>query len=246
MKTVAVIAARMGSIRFPGKVMQNLDGVPVLDWVVDAALAAVTVDEVWIATTTEPRDDIIPRRYRDVYRGSETDVLRRYAECAEKAEADIIVRLTGDCPFADPNVIDQVVTLRRETKANYAQNVSPATWPDGLDVEVFDRLSLELAHEQATRPSDRDCLTQYMERNRFMFSNASLICPIPQLHKERFVLDTKEDYEFCQEIAERLKHRPASYLEILKILDAEPRLRDINMMHGRNERFFASVAVEHA
>lgn len=246
MKTVAIIAARMGSTRLPGKVLRDLAGRPVLRWVWNAVHAAEGVDEVVIATTTEPADDAIARyceaRSMQFFRGSETDVLGRFFEAATHYDADIVLRITGDCPFVDPGVIGQVLALRKAEKADYASNISPPSWPDGLDVEAMTFEALELADFRATSKIDRDCLTQYIERNQHRFSHAALVCPLPGLHKERWVLDTENDFRFCEEIARRVRGTTPSHLEILSILDKEPHLREINQMHPRNERFFDALA----
>lgn len=224
----------------------DLDSVPVLGWVVIAAQNAVGVDEVWVATSTLEADDKVAKWCMDVgvrcFRGSESDVLERFYECAKQANADIVLRATGDCPFLDTSVIEQVVALREATDADYASNISPPTWPDGLDIECFKLSALKAAHEEATSRIDRDCVTQYLERNSHRFKHASLPCPIPGLHKERWVLDTENDLKFCRAVAERIKTtEPYSYLKILQILNKEPELRKINSMHPRNERFFEAL-----
>jgi glutamate-1-semialdehyde 2,1-aminomutase/spore coat polysaccharide biosynthesis protein SpsF len=250
MNTVAIALARMGSARFPGKVLKPLDGQPVLEWVLSALTRSTLVDFAVLATSTLPADDVIAeycnKQKWACFRGSEEDVLDRFYHAAKTYEADIVVRVTCDCPFLDPRVIDEVIKLREVTNADYASNVDPPTWPDGLDVECFTFESLEAAWNESTRPSDRNCVTQYIIRNRSRFSAANLTCPLPGLHKERWVLDTEPDYRFCCAVAERLK-APTSYLEILRILDKEPELREINNANrgaGRNERFYESLAAE--
>ena len=249
MKTVAVIQARMGSTRLPGKVLQNLGGKPVLKWVIEAAQAAPGVTRVVVATSTNKADNIVVDKCIEwgvpVFRGSEEDVISRFMVVADDIKPDVLIRLTGDCPFHDPQVIGEVVRLRKTTGAAYASNIDPPTWPDGLDVEVFTRQTLEIAHKEATRPSDRDCVTRYMARNRSRFPSATLNCPIPGLHKERWVLDTLTDMEFCQKIAERLPSNwSGSYLDILDVLEREPSLRFINGHHPRNERFYEGINSE--
>jgi glutamate-1-semialdehyde 2,1-aminomutase/spore coat polysaccharide biosynthesis protein SpsF len=198
----------------------------------------------------EPADNAIVAYCRtraiNFFRGSETDVLDRFVGCAAAADADIILRLTGDCPFLDPQVIGGVVRLMKTSGAAYASNVSPRTYPDGLDVEAFTCKALTCAWSEATRAIDRDCVTPFIERNRDRFPAATLINPIPGMAGERWVLDTADDLHLCKEIA--LRHPwgcgPPSMLEIMKILDREPRLRKINAGHVMNERFFASLAEE--
>ena len=156
MKTVAIIQARMGSTRLPGKVLADLAGKPVLAWVVRAARAALGVDEVWVATSTAAADDAVAAWCKangvSVHRGSENDVLDRYAGAAKASGAAVVVRLTADCPLLDPAVIAQTVRLRAMTGADYASNVDPPTWPDGLDCEVLTAKALFAAAAEATRP----------------------------------------------------------------------------------------------
>src|SRR5258705_9002817 len=173
MKTVAIIQARIGSTRLPGKVLMPLSGHPVLEWCIRAARAAPGVDEVWIATSTLPADDVIVKWCEDhdidCWRGSETDVLDRFIGCADAAQADVILRITADCPFIDPQVIGAVARLQRQTSAAYCSNVSPRTYPDGLDVEAFTREALACANGEADRQIDRECVTTWIARNRSRF-----------------------------------------------------------------------------
>src|SRR5258705_2831659 len=160
MKTVAIVQARIGSTRLPGKVLTDLGGLPVLTWCVRAARAAPGVDEVWIATSTLPADDVIVKWCEDhdvdCWRGSETDVLGRFVGCANASAADVILRLTGDCPFLDPQVIGAMVRLQKNTGAAYCSNVSPRTYHHGLDVEAMTWIALSLADQEAIRPIDRE------------------------------------------------------------------------------------------
>ncbi len=207
------------------------------------------VDQVIVATSTLPQDDKIAEwcavNGLDCFRGSETDVLSRFQGAAQQYDAHIIVRLTGDCPLLDPRVIDEVIQLRKMKDVMYATNTDPPTYPDGLDVEVFTKEALEIANREATRLSDRDTVTRYMVRNRHRISAANLTCLLPDLVAERWVLDSPEDYKFIKEIINRISDEdPPSYLAILKVLDKEPWLRDINKHLTRNERHYESLAAE--
>jgi len=247
-RTVALAQARVGSTRLPGKVMFNLMGKPVLRWTYDALKRSQGVDEVVIATSTLPADDAIAKYCAQsnisCFRGSETDVLERFYQCAVGWGAEVVLRLTCDCPFVDSNVVSEVVRLREIKEAAYASNINPATYPDGLDVECFTFDSLFSAHKAATRASDRDCVTQYIVRNRDLFPAANLVCPLPHLERERWVLDTQQDWEFIWRVASQLGSEPPTYLNILKILDIYPEFRDYNSSGVRNERFFENIHTE--
>src|SRR5882672_9330844 len=251
MKTVAIIQARMGSTRLPGKVLMPLGHGLVLEWAICAALAAPGVDEVWVATSMLPADDAIVDLCRalriNFFRGSETDVLSRFKDCADAAGATIVLRLTGDCPFLDPQVIGMVARMIKQDGIDYCSNVSPRTYPDGLDVEAFTYGALEMAEREATRPIDRDCVTTFIARNRDRFRAEAVINPIPGMAGERWVLDTKADYDFCNAVAAQWDGGPGrspGMLDILGILDKRPALREINKHHPMNERYFEALAEE--
>ncbi len=251
-KTVAIIQARMGSTRLPGKVLMPLgDDSVVLDWVYRACYLAPGVDETWIATSTEPADDAIQNWSATDFvtpccRGSEIDVLSRFVGTVEASNADIVLRVTGDEPWIDPQVIGAVVRLQKQTGAAYVSNVDPRTFFDGCDVECFTREALMAAHAEATRPIDRDTVTYWIRRNQSRFPAESVINWIGDQSKERHVLDTAEDYEFCKAVADRWPwHKgPPSQLDILGILDKEPELRKLNSGHIMNERFYDALAEE--
>ncbi len=256
MKVVAIIQARMGSTRLPGKVLMPLDDEPVLDWVIRACSEAPGVDEVWVATSTEPADDAIETwcqhgwvgRNIPCYRGSETDVLDRIYNCAFHAHATHVLRITGDCPFVDPQVIGGVIRLMKDSAwCQYASNVSPRTYPDGLDVQMMHISALTEAWHEAERPIDRDCVTTWIERNRSRFPAETLINPLPNMQGERWVLDTAEDYEFCKAIVDAWggwENGPPSQLDILNLLDANPEIRALNAKGIMNERYFDALAEE--
>jgi glutamate-1-semialdehyde 2,1-aminomutase/spore coat polysaccharide biosynthesis protein SpsF len=249
MKTVAVIQARMGSSRLPGKVLKDLAGEPVLAWVTRAARAALGIDEVWIATSEASRDNAIAcwgeQHAIAVHRGPELDALTRYVGAAKASAADIIVRLTADCPFLDPHVIAQIVRLRAVTGAAYASNVDPPTWPDGLDCEALTLDALMVAAAEAIRASDREHVTAFTRNNRARFAAETLIAPLPGLAGERWTLDTPADLAFLSAVAERLPcARPPSFLEVLAVLDREPGLREINRGTARNVGLSRSLTLE--
>jgi glutamate-1-semialdehyde 2,1-aminomutase/spore coat polysaccharide biosynthesis protein SpsF len=249
MKTVAIIQARMGSTRLPGKALMMLAGMPVLAWVVRAAQSSRGVDDVWVATSTSKGDDEIvawcEKNAIPVHRGSEDDVLERFAGAARASGAEVVVRLTADCPFLDPMIVAQTIRLRAVTDADYASNVDPPTWPDGLDCEVVTAKALLTAVKEAKRPTDREHVTPFVRNNRARFASECLVAPIPGLASERWTLDTREDFEFISKVAERLPGNAApSHLDVLLVLDREPKLREINRGIVRNAGWDKSIAVE--
>jgi glutamate-1-semialdehyde 2,1-aminomutase/spore coat polysaccharide biosynthesis protein SpsF len=247
MKTVAIIQARMGSTRLHGKVLEKLNGLEALGWTVRAAQATTGIDEVWIATSDKAGDDAVALWAElnkvPVHRGSEHDVLDRYAGAARVSGAEVVVRLTADCPLLDPAVVTQVVGLRAMTGVDYASNVDPPTWPDGLDCEVVTVPVLLAASREAVRPFDREHVTPFIRNNRSRFSARNLQAPLPGLAEERWTLDTKADLEFLVSTAKHLpRDRPPTYLEVLAVLDREPQLREINRGLVRNAACVDSIS----
>lgn len=236
----------MGSNRLPGKVLADLAGRPVLAWIVRAAQSTLGIDATWVATSGSFADDPIAEWCNAAavpcHRGSEHDVLERFAGAIEASGAEIIVRLTADCPLLDPSVIAQALRLRTRFDAEYTSNVDPATWPDGLDCEVVTARALLAAAREATRPGDREHVTPFVRRNHMRFPSETLVCPLPGLAAERWTLDTPADFSFLSEIAPRLPtDRAPSYLEVLHILDQSPHLRGINRTKVQQVGQFAAA-----
>ena len=144
MRTVAIIQARCNSIRFPNKVLREVVSKPLISLLITRLSAAVLLDEIVLATTTNPGDDKLAEIAEGMgincYRGEENDVLARYLEASRLFGADVVVRITGDCPLIDADLVDQVITEFLERKVDYCSNSWPPTYPDGLDVEVFQLL----------------------------------------------------------------------------------------------------------
>ncbi|MBP2316824.1 aminotransferase class III-fold pyridoxal phosphate-dependent enzyme [Azospirillum soli] len=249
MKTVAIIQARVGSTRLPNKIFADLAGLPALGWVVRAAAAIPGVDTVAVATSTAPGDDAVAEwcasQGVSCHRGPEQDVLARYALAIEAERADVVLRLTGDCPFLDPVVCGQVLALLTRTGADYATNQDPASWPDGLDCEVATAAALLTASHEAVRPSEREHVTPFLRNNRHRFRVRNLTCPLPGLTGHRWTLDDARDLAFLRAVAERLPAgRPPSHLDVLAVLDREPELAQINAGTQRDEGFAKSLADE--
>jgi len=162
MRIVAIIQARMGSTRLPGKVLLDLAGEPVLARVVNRTQRATMLDEIVIATTTESRDEAIVElcSSRDwaYFRGSEDDVLDRYYQAAKKHHAEVVVRITSDCPLIEPEIIDLVIwKFLEEDSLDYVSNIlSPRTFPRGLDVETMTFEALKRAWQEDKNPAWRE------------------------------------------------------------------------------------------
>ena len=245
MKKVAIIQARMGASRFPGKVLELLNNKPVLQWVVDASLLIPTIDQVVVATSDakidQPIADWCHKNQVSVFRGSEPDVLARFYGAAKEHGADVVVRITADCPLLDANIVGQVLYLVVSGEVDYASNVLPATWPDGLDCEAFTMWALEEAHNKATRQSDREHVTPYIRNNQYKFKVANVPVAVPGLQKHRWTIDTKEDLEFVEKLVKHTKSNATTY-DYLEALKSNPQL--VQPTYKRNEGFDKSLQNE--
>lgn len=206
MRIVAIIQAHMGSTRLPGKVLLDLAGESMLARCVNRTCQARTLDEVVIATTVQPADDIIvnlcARRDWPYFRGSEDDVLDRYYQAALRYQADVVVRITSDCPLIEPEIIDRTVSefLERQPGVDYASNIFPRrTFPKGLDVEVMRRDVLERAWREDDNPAWREHVTQYIQHNPALFCIHSVTQETDISHI-RLTVDTLEDLIFVREV----------------------------------------------
>jgi spore coat polysaccharide biosynthesis protein SpsF len=198
-RKVAVVQARMGSSRLPGKVLKPLAGRPVLDHVVTRVMAAERIDEVVVATSILPGDDAIADHCAALgwscVRGSEADVLSRYAVAARSTAADLVARVTSDCPLFSPRVLDDMLAAFDPTAIDYmSTNWPERTFPIGLDCEVMRADALLAISERATDPYDREHVTPHFYRNADRFRLSGHRCEAPLGHI-RITLDTAEDYD---------------------------------------------------
>ncbi len=231
-RTVAIVQARMGSTRLPGKVMLPLLGQPVLSRVMRRAGRARTLDEVVVATTTRPDDDAVvalaEREGWPVVRGSETDLLDRYLLAARTHDAEVVVRITSDCPLIDPDVIDATVDAFHAADVDYASNtLEPPTYPRGLDVEVVSRPALERAGREDADPAWREHATPFVYRHPELFR--LLRVPADDDHSDlRWTLDTPEDYRLISRIYEALDRDDFGWREALALVEANPSWTALN------------------
>jgi spore coat polysaccharide biosynthesis protein SpsF len=234
MKVVAIIQARMGSTRLPGKVLMDLAGESMLARVVNRCSRAATLHEVAVAATTQPADEAIARlcaeRGWPCFRGSEDDVLDRYERAAETCNADAVVRITSDCPLIEPAIIDRTVRefLKRRPDADYACNFLPdRTFPRGLDVEVIGRDALNRAWREDRNPAWREHATEYVLHHPELFRIHGVTNDRDYSH-QRWTVDKAEDLAFVRRIYGHFGHDRFSWLDVLGILAEHPDWSDIN------------------
>ncbi|MBN2328959.1 MAG: glycosyltransferase family protein [Candidatus Omnitrophica bacterium] len=241
---MAVIQARMGSTRLPGKVLMEIGGKPALYHVVSRVRKAAAIDRVVVAATRNPIDDPLQACCETLgvacFRGDEDDVLDRFYQTAVQYPADVIVRITADCPLLDPNVTDHVVHAFLEGQCDYASNTQVCTYPDGLDTEVFSFQALERAWREARLLSEREHVTPYIKNHPEIFRLKSVEndCDLSAL---RWTLDEPTDLEFIRAVYENISCEFFGMEEILTLLQSHPDIGRINQGIERNEGYQKSL-----
>lgn len=227
MKTLIIVQARMTSTRLPGKVLLPLAGVPMLTRLVERLRRVQRADGIVVATTTNVADDTIAALCAQLvvpcHRGSEHDVLSRYADASRLHGADVVVRITSDCPLIDPALIDQVMAAYAEGGSDYVSNMLPPTWPYGMAVEVFSAAALAQAHAEATQAAEREHVTPFLYWHPERYRLRNVASPV-DLSQHRWTVDTPEDYELVSRLFEHLMptHPHFTQADVLALLDQHP------------------------
>lgn len=232
MKLTAIIQARMSSTRLPGKVLKQIGPRSMLAWVVRRTQQARLIDQVVVATTSEPGDEPIVQECAalgvPVYRGSKLDVLDRYYQATLQAKAEAVVRITSDCPLIDPGVADEVCQAFLSARPDYASNRINRRYPRGLDCEVVTMAALERTWREAAKDYERVHVTPYIYDNPDQFQIVSVENPI-DYSQYRWTVDTPEDLAFVRAVTERLGFDlSAGWQRILDLVEKEPALAEIN------------------
>lgn len=232
MKIVAIIQARMGSTRFPSKVLEMIGNMTMLAHVVQRVQRAKSLSQVLVATTILQADDAIvvecERLGISVFRGEEQDVLDRYHQAAQLHKADVVVRITSDCPLVDPGVVDQVINSFLDARPDYASNTLERTYPRGLDTEVMTMTALDRAWREAQEPYQRVHVTPYFYQNPNRFRLLSITAEA-DYSRYRWTVDTPEDLAFVRMVYTRLGNDDAiTWRAVLTLLECEPGLAELN------------------
>ena len=232
LKTLAIVQARVGSTRLPGKVLAALGGETVLSRVIRRVRRSALVQEIIVATTVSEKDDAIvaecARIQAQCFRGSEPDVLDRYYKCAKHCAADAVVRITADCPLIDPELVDRTVRAFLKNPSDYASNALVPTYPRGLDVEVFTMAALARAWREATHSYEREHVTPYIYEHPELFRLVSVTADA-DYSQYRWTLDTVEDLELLRAIYASFNNRADfGWREVLRLMQREPQLAEIN------------------
>jgi glutamate-1-semialdehyde 2,1-aminomutase len=238
MKIAAIVQARMGSTRLPNKVMKPIGGVPMIELLLARLAKAKYVDQIIIATSTDDQNSPLVNYVENLgylcVRGSENDVLQRYLDAAIKVKADVIIRITGDCPLIDAVLVDRAINEFLSKSVDYHSNTSPATFPDGLDIEVFTIDALKRAALETQDPFDREHVTPYL-RKPSLFKTSAMINN-QDLSNLRWTVDEPADFEVISKV---FKHFSPdihySWKQVLDLQTTQPALFAGNHLIQRNE-----------
>ncbi len=238
MKVVALVQARMGSTRLPGKVLKPIVGKPMIELLLARLSQSSELDEIVVATSKNAKNDELQSVVESLgyrcTRGSEKDVLSRFHESATFVGADIVVRITGDCPLVDSELVDECIKSYKNSNVDYFSNIDPVTYPDGLDIEVISFKSIERANNETDSEFDREHVTPYI-RNSNTFSKASMH-HTEDLSNQRWTVDEPEDLIVVTNVFEHFS--PGIFFDwkqVLELKKSQPKLFSENQQIKNNE-----------
>ena len=238
MKVVAIVQARMGSTRLPNKVMKPIDGVPMIELLLGRLARAKEVDQIIVATSIDEKNlPLVAHVHSLGYsceQGSENDVLDRYVQAARAHQADVVVRITGDCPVVDPELVDEVIRKFKTANVDYFNNISPPTYPDGLDIEVCTFNALEKASQETKDSFDREHVTPYLRKpGKF---NTQSMQHSEDLSAFRWTVDEPPDFEVIEKVFEHFHPKTDfTWTDMLALQKQRPEIFNINQHLVRNE-----------
>lgn len=238
MKIVALVQARMGSIRLPGKVLKSIVNKSMIELLLTRLSRSSELDEIVVAASNKSQNNqlqlVVESLGYKCTRGSEKDVLNRFYESAKSLKADVVVRITGDCPLIDATLIDQCIQGYKDAKVDYFSNIDPATYPDGLDTEVMSFESIQKANDEAISEFDREHVTPYI-RNSGIFSKAS-IQHAENLSNHRWSVDEPEDLVVVTNVFEHFSPNIFfDWKQVLELNRSQPNLFKENQQVNNND-----------
>ncbi len=238
-KITVIIEARTGSSRLPNKVVAEIEGKPMIFYVIDRIKQIKSVEQIILATTQEENDKILTEIAKQnsigSFVGDSIDVLDRGYQCALQNNADPIIRITGDCPLIDPDIVEEMLEFYLKNNYDYVSNRINPKYPDGLDVEIYSFNTLQMAAQNAKWSSERELVTTYITKNPknfkiFSYENQE------DLSEYRWTVDEQKDLEFIRKIYSIMKPKTNfSMKEIVEILSKNSELLKINAGIMRNE-----------
>lgn len=240
-----MLQARISSNRLPKKVLKTILGTPMLAHQIARLKSVKNANEIIVVTSRDVSDDAIADLCDTVkvkcFRGDLNNVLDRFYQASQQYLSEHIVRLTGDCPLIDPTIVDNVIALHQGKGFDYTSNCEPATFPDGLDVEVMTSQALKSAWLQAVKPSELEHVTPFIRNNPGQFNCGSYLHEY-DLSSHRWTVDEQEDFDFVEKIYQDLypSNKSFNLIDILQHLERHPELLKINQAFIRNEGLLKS------
>lgn len=247
MNITAIIQARTGSTRFNNKVLKKLYNKTLLEHIIERVENSKLVNSIVVATTTNKEDDKIENLLKNtrikVFRGSENNVLKRFYLTAKKENSDIIVRITADDPFKDPEIIDKAINILVANKYDYVSNTLKPTYPEGLDIEVFTFIALERAYLNAKLDSEKEHVTPYIWNNKNLFHVKNFEND-KDLSNLRWTIDYESDFIFAKQIYEELYTKKRIFLMDDILCAIEKKYITNRTIVERNEGYKKSIKEE--
>ncbi|MGI0057156.1 MAG: cytidylyltransferase domain-containing protein [Nitrosarchaeum sp.] len=235
-KILCLVQARMSSTRLPGKVMKPLNGTPMICIIMNTLKKSKLITKSMVICSIDTKDNILveclKKNHIEYFRGSEKDVLSRYYNTAVKEKANLIVRITADCPLLDPEIVDMVIHEAVIHKTDYCSNVGIRTFPRGYDVEVFTFDVLKKMFFETKNKDDREHVTLYIDKNLNLFNTLNVPAPENKHHSDwRICVDTEKDYQLIQKIFNYYKNKDLiTYDDVINLFKKYPQLPKINSM----------------
>lgn len=240
-KITAIIQARITSTRYPGKIFEKIGNKSLIQIIIDRLKESKFIEQVVLAIPNDKINREISKKVKNVkiYFGSEHDVLKRYYGAAKKYNSEIIVRICGDCPFIDPKIIDKMLDEYMKSKVDYLSNTIIPTFPDGLDVEIFDFETLKTVHQRAKKISHREHVTKYiLDRKNFKKKNFAYKFDLSKL---RLTIDEKIDLNILKDVYKKINKKLKFYVEdIHNLYKKNPEVFKENMNIKRNQGSYLS------
>lgn len=238
MRVVALVQARMGSTRLPGKVMKPVGGIPMIELLLSRLARAKEVEQIVVATSVDVRNQPLLEHVRRLgyacEQGSENDVLDRFVQAARAHQAEVVVRITGDCPLVDSELVDEAIRRFKSARVDYFSNITPPTYPDGLDIEVCTLKALERASQETSKLFDREHVTSYLrEPGRF---NTADMQHSQDLSALRWTVDEPADFTVIEKVFQHFHPRTDfTWAEVLDLQRQQPDIFNPNQHLIRNE-----------
>ena len=226
MKNLCIVQARMSSSRFPGKVMVPLEGIPLIDILIDRLSNSKSLDHIVIATSSDPSDDILVNHLKnqDVFRGSLLDVRSRFIEIAKQHNPKNIIRITADCPLACPQLIDDLMALHINTDSDYSANCNINPFPKGFDVEIFKAKILKFTNYLNRKKYDKEHVTPWMYKNGNLNVSNLEFNKNFNMSKFNFSVDKVSDLRFLEKLAVKMPILQLTFRQIYAEFEGERRL----------------------